>query len=46
MRTEGYLALPQTLPIAMHIFLPQEDLAQKDELQQYINMSWKIAVNA
>ena len=35
MRTGGYLALPQALPIAMKIFLPWEDLAQGNELQQY-----------
>ena len=35
MITGGYLALPQTLPIAMQIFLPQEDIAQGNEIQQY-----------
>ena len=35
MRTGGYMALPQTLPIAMQIFLPQEGFAQGNELQQY-----------
>ena len=35
MRTGGFLALSQTLPVAMKIFLSQEDLAQGNELQQY-----------
>ena len=35
MRTGGFLALTQTLPIAMKISLPQEDIAQGNELQQY-----------